>query len=182
MKLLLSLSSLITLTCFFTCGTVPPEPASAEPKQNRDWRLYTPPDKSFSVELPCEPAQKNVSEPSTPIYEYTCGREESSGLSFFMVLVLKLSDSEGAKIRDEAAFERSVRDSFSPNKRLIKLIPIKIQGGMGREVIVTNTRDEMDNLRGRVIIYGGQRYEVGFVATDLKGAGICGGGAILCNV
>ena len=168
MKLLLSLSSLITLTCFFTCGTVPPEPASAEPKQNRDWRLYTPPDKSFSVELPCEPAQKNVSEPSTPIYEYTCSREESSGLSFFMVLVLKLSDSEGAKIRDEAAFERSVRDSFSPNKRLIKLIPIKIQGGMGREVIVTNTRDEMDNLRGRVIIYGGQRYEVGFVATDLK--------------
>lgn len=85
-----------------------------------------------------------------------------------MILVLKLSDSEGARIRDEAAFERSVRDSFSPNKRLIKLIPIKIQGGLGREVIVTNTTDEMDNLRGRVIIYGSRRYEVGFVATDIK--------------
>ena len=168
MKLLLSLSSLIILTCLFTCGTAPPEPPSAELKQNKDWRLYTPPDKSFSVELPCEPAQNNVSEASTPIYEYACGREESSGLSFFMVLVLKLSDSEGARIRDEAAFERSIRDSFSPNKRLIKLIPIKIQGGMGREVIVTNTTDEMDNFRGRVIIHGGQRYEVGFVATDIK--------------
>ena len=168
MKLILSFSSLITLTCFLACGTTPPESASAEPKQNSAWRLYTPPDKSFSVELPCEPAQKNVSEASTPIYEYACGREESSGLSFFMVLVLKLSDSEGARIRDEAAFERSIRDSFSPNKRLIKLIPIKIQGGMGREAIVTNTTDEMDNLRARVIIHGGQRYEVGFVATDLK--------------
>jgi hypothetical protein len=152
-KLLLSLSSLITLTCFFTCGTAPRESSSAEPKQNKDWRLYTPPDKSFSVELPCEPAQKNVSEASTPIYEYACGKEESSGLSFFTVLVLKLSDSDGAWIRDEAAFERSIRNSFSPNKRLIKLIPIKIQGGMGREVIVTNTTDEMDNFRGRVIVH-----------------------------
>ena len=43
-------------------------------------------------------------------------------------------------------------------------IPI---GRIGREVVVTNTRDEMDNLRGRVIIFGSRRYEVGFGASDI---------------
>jgi hypothetical protein len=93
--------------------------------------------------------------------------EEAGGLSFFVISVSK-ADFEGARLRDEAAFERSVKESFSPNKRLVKLIPIKIEGGIGREVIVTNTRDEMDNLRGRVIIFGKHRYEVGFGATDIK--------------
>ena len=74
-------------------------------------------------------------------------------------------------MRDEAAFERSVKDSFSPNKRLTKLIPLKIERGFGREVVVINSKDEMDNLRGRVIIFAGRRYEVGFVASDLKALG-----------
>ena len=168
MKLLLSVS-ILTLISFLTCRTAPPpQPASAEPKQSSDWRLYTSPDKSFSVELPCEPSQKNVSATSTPIYEYTCGREETSGLSFFMVLVSHMSPAEGARMLDEAAFERSVKESFTPNKRIVKLVPIKVQGGTGREVIVTNTRDEMDNLRGRVIIFRTIRYEVGFGASDPK--------------
>jgi hypothetical protein len=45
---------------------------------------------------------------------------------------------------------------------------LKIEDGIGREVVVTNTRDEMDNLRARVIIFGSRRYEVGFDASDIK--------------
>lgn len=71
-------------------------------------------------------------------------------------------------MRDEAAFERSVKDSFSPNKRVAKLIPFKIENGIGREFVLTNTKDDMDNLRGRVIIFGGRRYDVGFAASDVK--------------
>lgn len=165
MKLLFIISSLITVTCFFSYGMASPKSASMRP--NGDWRLYTPPDKTFSVELPCEPTQTNVSAPSTPIYEYGCGLEEAHGLSFFTIDVFK-ADFQGAKIRDEAAFERSVKDSLTPNKRIVKLVPIKIEGGIGREMVATNTSDEMDNLRVRVIIFGKHRYEVVFGAPDIK--------------
>jgi hypothetical protein len=166
MKLLFILSSLIAVTCFFSCGIEPVQSVSSAPARNGDWRLYTPPDKTFSVELPCEPAQTNVSA-SSPSYEYSCHLEEADNLRFFTISVWK-ADFEGAKIRDEAAFERSVKESFTPNHRMVKIVPIRIDGGIRREVIVTNTRDEMDNLRGRVIIFGNHRFEVAYVATDMK--------------
>jgi len=112
-----------------------------------------------------------VSAASTPIYEYSCAGEEASGLSFFLVLVSNMPDAERARMRDEAAFERSIKDSFSPNKRLAKLIPLKIESGFGREFVVINTTSEMDNLRGKVIIFAGRRYEVAFGASDLKALG-----------
>jgi len=71
-------------------------------------------------------------------------------------------------MQDEATFERSIRDSFPSNKRITKLTPLKIENGIGREFVLTNTRDDMDNMRGRVIVIGVRRYEVGFVAADLK--------------
>ena len=151
-----------------TCRTVSPAPAMNDQKKADDWHVYTAPDRSFSVELPCEPVQRNVSEPSTPVYQYSCGSADDAGFRFFSVSVLNMTDAENAKMRDEATFESSVKDSFSPNRKLSKLITLKIENGTGREVVVTNTRDEMDNLRGRVIIFGSRRYEVGFGATDLK--------------
>src|SRR4030095_2753881 len=173
MKLLFTLSSFITVACFFSCGMAPkksvtpsPTPTPA-PTPNGQWRVYTPPDKSFSVELTCEPTQTNVSEPSTPIYQYACGLEESVGPHFFAIVVSK-TDFDVGKIRDEATFERSVKELLTPNKRLIKLVPIKIEGGIGREMIFTNTRDDMDNGRVRVIIFGKHRYEILFGATDLR--------------
>ena len=108
-----------------------------------------------------------MSEPSTPIYQYACGLEESIGPYFFAIVVSKI-DFDVAKIRDEATFERSVRELLTPNKRLIQLVPIKIEGGIGREMIFTNTRDDLDNGRVRVIIFGKHRYEILFAATDLK--------------
>src|SRR4029434_2224583 len=132
MKLLFTLSSFITVACFFSCGMspkkpVPPSPTpTPAPTPNGQWRVYTPPDKSFSVELTCEPTQTNVSEPSTPIYQYACGLEESVGPHFFAIVVSK-ADFEGPKPRDEAAFERSVKDSLTPNHRIIKILPIKIE-------------------------------------------------------
>lgn len=174
MKLLFIVSSLVSVTCFFSCGMAPPQSVTTAPKSvstppttSGDWHLYTPPDKSFSVELPCAPKQTNVSEISTPSYQYACGLEESDGLRFFTIVVFR-ADFEGAKLRDEAAFERSVKEELTPNKRLVKLIPIKIEGGIGREMIFTNTRDDMDNGRVRVIIVGKHRYEIVFGATDMK--------------
>lgn len=72
------------------------------------------------------------------------------------------------KLPDETAFERSVKDSLTPSKRLIKLVPIKIDAGIGREFVFTNTRDDMDNGRVRFIVLGTHRYEILFGATDLK--------------
>jgi hypothetical protein len=171
MKLLLIVSNFIAVICFFSCGMAPQKSVSSSPTPtptpNGEWRVYTPPDKSFSVELTCEPKQTSVSEPSTPIYQYACGLEESVGPHFFVIVVFN-ADFDVAKSRDEAAFERSVKDSLTPNKRLIKLIPIKVEGGIGREMIFTNTRDDMDNGRARVIIFGKHRYEILFGATDLK--------------
>ena len=172
MKLLVVASTLITINCFLSCGMAPQKSVSSPtppptPTPNGEWRVYTPPDKSFSVELPCQPSQTNVSEPATPIYQYSCDQEEPAQLHFFVIVVSK-TNFEEAKLRDEAAFERSVKDSLTPNKRVIKLVPIKIEGGIGRELVFTNTRDDMDNGRVRVIVFGTHRYEILFAATDLK--------------
>ena len=170
MKLLVTLSALISVACFFSCGLAPQQSIStATPTPtltpNGQWRLYTPPDKNFSVELTCEPTQTNVSAPSTPIYQYACVQES---VPYFFAIVVSDADSEESRPRDEAAFERSVKDSLTPNKRLIKLVPIKIEGGSGREMIFTNKNEDMDNGRVRVIIVGKRRYEIFFGATDLK--------------
>lgn len=165
MKFLFLASSLITVTGFFACGTAPSASVSPAPTPGSDWRLYTPPDKSFSVELPCEPRQTNVSASATPIYEYSCDPNDAGNLRFFTILV---TDFQGAKIPDDAAFERSIKESFPPNRRIVKIVPIKIDGGIAREMIMTNTRDEMDNARARVIIFGSHRFEVGYLASDVK--------------
>lgn len=174
MKLLFIVSTLIAVTCFVFCRKAPPTSISSTPKSSSsspapkdDWHQYSPPDKTFSVEVPCEPTQRNVSASPTPVYEYACVMEDTGGLRFFTISV-GTADSRGAKTHDERAFERSVKESFTPNHRIVKLIPIKVEGGLGREVFVTNTRDEMDNLRGRVIIFGTHRFEVGYLATDIK--------------
>lgn len=158
----------VTVTSLLTCRTAPTEPPATDPPKADNWRVYMPPDRSFSVELPCAAVQRNVSATSSPIYEYGCGAEDESGLRFFSVSVVNMSDTENAKMRDETIFERSVKDSFTPNHKLVKLLPIKIEDGIGREVVVSNTQDEMDNLRGRVIVFGRRRYEVGFGASDIK--------------
>lgn len=161
----------ITMTCFLTCRTASPEIAPNEQKKADSWHVYSAPDRSFSVELPCEPVQNNVSATSSPSYEYSCGVENDSGLSFFIVSVLNMPAAEKARMRNEDAFERSIKNSFSPTKRIAKLMPFKIENGIGREFVVINTKDEMDNMRGRVIIFGSRRYEVGFVASDIKALG-----------
>lgn len=162
MKLLFITSILISFSCFFSCGMAPPKTASSSPIPNTDWHLFTPPEKTFSAEFPCEPTQENG-----PRNEYSCDLLDAGGLRIFSVSVWK-SDFEGARIRDEAAFERSVKESFTPNHTIVNMTPIKIDGGLGREVIVSNRRDNMDNLRGRVIIFGTHRFEVAYIATDKK--------------
>lgn len=110
----------------------------------------------------------SVAHLATPGRGESCGVEDDSGSQFFIVSVLNMPEAEKARMRDETAVERSIKDSFSPNKRVAKLIPFKIENGIGREFIVINTKDEMDNLRGRVIIFGSRRYDVGFVSSAVK--------------
>jgi hypothetical protein len=167
MKLLFVILILIPATGFFSCGTAPPQSVASAPTPKGAWHVYTSPDKTFSIELPCEPKQTNVSANSTPVFEYSCHWEDSDDLQVFLMSVSK-ADFEVGKTFDEAAFERSVKDTFTPNHHIEKMIPIKIDGGIGREVFVTNTRDDMDNIRGRVIIFGAHRFEVAYLATDLK--------------
>lgn len=165
---------LLGVTCLVTCRTastnVPLQEAqTAKQAQPVDgWRVFTPPDKSFSVELPCSPTETNVSAKATPIYEYSCGGEDKNELRFFGVSAFKIKDPDKPANKDQARFERSVTDSFPENKRIIKLITLKMENGIGAEFVVTNKRDEMDNLRGRVMLIGGRRYEVMFGASDLK--------------
>ena len=143
------------------------QPSSVQ-QQKEKWHVYVPPDKSFSVELPCEPKQRNVSEPSTPVYAYSCGEEDASSLKFFEITVANLRNTELAKMQDEAVFERTIMGWFTPNHRIVKLSPIKVDGGIGRELILQNKNDDMDNSRARVILSLGRHYDVAFGSTDVK--------------
>ena len=175
---------LIALTIFLTYGTAchysvapvnaqqqstqPARQPSPGQEEKDKWHVYVPPDKSFSVELPCEPKQTNVSEPSTPVYAYSCGEEDPSSMRFFEITVANLPNIELAKMRDDAVFERTIRGWFTPNHRIVKLSPIKVDGGIGRELILQNKNDDMDNSRGRVILFGGRHFDVVFGSTEVK--------------
>ena len=135
-------------------------------KPDDSWRVYTPPDKSFSVEVPCDIDQTNVSVSETPIYQYSCATTDDSAFTGFSVEVMNIS--EKAKPRDEAAFDQSIRDEFLPDKRVTKMVPIEISNGIGREIVVTNTKDPDSKGRARVIVVGGRRYDVAFISTDPK--------------
>ena len=108
--------------------------------------------------------QTNVSASETPIYQYSCATTDDSAFTGFSVEVINIS--EKAKMRDAAAFEQSIRDEFLPNKRVTKMVPIQISNGIGREIVVTNTRDPESKGRARVIVVGGRRYDAAFFSTD----------------
>jgi hypothetical protein len=177
MRFVVSSSCLFALIFLFTCGTAPREsasstpatsiaPSTAKPKDKDEWRVYTPPDKSFSVELPCEPMRTNVSADATPTYQYACGVEEFSRL--YMIYVMELSDTWKAKLRDAAELERSIRESFAPNKRVVKMTPFTVEGGIGREIIVHNLKNPEELSRGRVIVIGARHYQIAFGSDDEK--------------
>ena len=71
-------------------------------------------------------------------------------------------------MKDDLAFERSIKDSFPANRQVTRMTPINIASGIGREIIVTNTRDEMDNARARIIMTSRRRYDIAVIASDLK--------------
>jgi hypothetical protein len=175
MRVLVSSSCLFALIFLFTCGSAPHESASPAPatsiapstsNEKDEWRVYTPPDKSFSVELPCDPMRTNVSADATPTYQYACGVEEFSRL--YMIYVMDLSDPWKAKLRDAAELERSIKESFAPNKRVVKMTPFAVEGGIGREIIVHNLKNPEELSRGRVIVIGARHYQIAFGADDEK--------------
>jgi hypothetical protein len=171
--------ALVTLSCLITCRTQSAESTSSKSAAPSDsstglaanaknafdgWHVYTAPDKSFSIEVPCDLDRTDVSA-GNDVYEYRCSGEP---VGFFIITVTKVTDAEAAKMKDELAFERSIKDSFSLNRRVTKMVPINVASGIGREIIVTNTRDEMDNARARIVMTGSRRYDVAVIASDLK--------------
>ena len=170
----------LTLTFFLTCRTqslVPGSPSTASPTVSSanvsasptnaldNWRLYTAPDKSFSVEVPCDLDRRDVSAGQN-VYEYSCGGKDED-LTFFIINVVNMPDAEAVKIKDERAFERSIKESFPANRRVTKMVPITIEKGIGREILVTNVRDDMDNARARIILTGRHHYHVAVIG-DMK--------------
>jgi hypothetical protein len=181
-----------TISGLMTCGTASPDVGSSHSSQavipsptvsaspnvsssnvpsngakpDDTWRVYTPPDKSFSVEVPCDMDQTNVSASETPIYEYSCATTDDSAFTGFIVEVLNIS--EKAKVRDAAAFEQSLRDEFLPDKRVTKMEPIQVSNGIGREIVVTNIRNPESTGRARVIVIGKRRYDAAIFSTDPK--------------
>ena len=83
-----------------------------------------------------------------------------AALSFFAVVVMEIP---GAQL-DDATFERSIKELHG-NKRIIEMTSINVIGGLGREIVTANERDEMDHLRLRIIVLRGRHYDVG-VATS----------------
>ena len=126
------------------------------------WHVYTAPDKSFSVEVPCNLVDQYHND------SYSCDVEDDSSLNFFLVEVLIMSDAARAKMRDEHEFERNIKRELPPNRHVTKMVPIKVEDGVGREILVTNSSDSDDNSRARIIIVGRRYYVVAFNSGDPK--------------
>lgn len=138
-----------------------PTPSNSVTTVDR-WRVYNSPDKSFTVEVPCELVDESN------IGEYLCGLSDSDS-DIFTVFVTNLSDVQRDKINDDVKFERYIKeDLFPPNRRVTQMAPIAIENGIAREILVTNSRDSDDNGRLRVMLVGSRIYHVGLLSSDPK--------------
>jgi hypothetical protein len=131
-------------------------------KATDSWHVYTAPDKSFSVEVPCDLVDQYH------INEYSCYVDHDSSLDFVAIDVLVMSDAARARMRDEVEFEREIKRQLRPNRHVTKMVPIKVEDGVGREIHITNTTDSDDNMRSRIIIVGRRYYIVSFDSNDPK--------------
>lgn len=124
----------------------------------RNWRVYSPPDKSFTVELPQEPRHTNKMDPtsadeasffectkSVDAYEIQL-KPQSPEYAF----VIGVFDVSGCPRKAET-FNNEVKDLIAilggDNKRLIKNEQVKVNGLPGREFIYAN-----GELYGRVLV------------------------------
>lgn len=62
------------------------------------------------------------------------------------------------------------------------MVPIQISNGIGREIVVTNTRDPESKGRARVIVVGGRRYDAAFFSTDSNALEVSLGGTLLLKL
>ena len=79
-----------------------------------------------------------------------------------------MSDAARARMKDELEFERNIKSELPHNRRVTKMVPIKVEGGVGREILVTNSSDSDDNEKARIIIVGRRYYVVAFISNDPK--------------
>lgn len=144
-----------------------------------DWRVFSPPDKSFTVELPGEMRHTNNPDPE--------GTDAESFLEWFVctksvdfyVLPLRPRSSANAFLigvfktscpRTQQMFDEEVKGLVAviggDNKRLISNSVVQVNGLPGREFIYENGDDY-----GRVaIVNGGRRIYVLSYETDIPHA------------
>ena len=139
-----------------------PNVPSSMTKTTDSWHVYTAPDKSFSVEVPCDLVDQYH------INEYSCDVGDDSTLNLFLVDVLNMSDAARARMGDEQEFECNIKSELPPNRHVTKMVPIKVENGVGREILITNISDSDDNMRARIIMVGKRYYVVAFDSNDSK--------------
>jgi hypothetical protein len=122
------------------------------------WRVYSPPDKSFTVELPQEPRHTNKIDPTSTdeasffectksVDAYELQLKPQSSEYAFVIGVFNVSGCQ----RKAETFNKEVKGLVAiiggDNKRLIKNEQVKVNGLPGREFIYQN-----GDLYGRVLV------------------------------
>lgn len=141
------------------------------------WRVYSPPDKSFTVELPQEPRRVNKIDPTSSDEEsfFECTKSvdayelQLNPKSPEYAFVIGVFDVSACQRRPET-FNKEVENLVAviggDNKRLIKDEKVKVNGLPGREFIYEN-----GDLHGRVLIVNaGKRIYMLTYTNDTSGA------------
>lgn len=143
------------------------------------WRVYSPPDKSFTVELPGEPQHTNKLDPTSSdeneksffkctksINGYVFPLRPAHPANVFVIGVFDVSDCK----RKRELFDEEVKGLVTviggDNKRLVSDSAVRTDGLPGREFIYEN-----GDSYGRVLIVNaGRRIYLLSYTTDVRGA------------
>jgi hypothetical protein len=141
-----------------------------------NWRVYSPPDKSFTVELPQEPRRTNKMDPTSndeasffectkSVDAYEIQLKPQSPEYAFVIGVFNVSGCQ----RKAETFNKEVKGLVAviggDDKRLIKDKQVKVNGLPGREFIYEN-----GELYGRVLVVNaGKRIYMVTYTNDASG-------------
>src|SRR5215210_355333 len=125
---------------------------SQDTSSQAGWRVFSPPDKAFTVEMPSEPQHDSddpLSDAALTGEGYTA-IGGSSGLSFYTIDILCTDKLKAKGIEANALLDALVEMMAGAPHKIVSKSNVEVDGLPGREFVSSNTRGN-DYSKGRLI-------------------------------
>lgn len=147
-------------------------PAGHAGRAQSDWQVYSPPDRSFTVEVP-KPrhdeveAYEGLDEPTPdgwkPVHSYTA----VASLERLRAYFISVFEVDGARGADDKALDEFIHELAGEDKRLTRAEQTSVDGLRGRDYILSSRgADEPVFMRVRLVQSGARLYVLTYVSDN----------------